>query len=95
MSDCPHDYAEKDTALADSLCPLCMQQTIASQAADIEWLTAKRDELRALIASQAADIAALKALLQSAYARSSIEEGSPLSIKINAALRGDTDHDHR
>ena len=68
---------------------------ITAQAADIEWLTAKRDELRALIASQAADIAALKALLQSAYARSSIEEGSPLSIKINAALRGDTDHDHR
>jgi len=64
MSDCPHDYAEKDTALADSLCPLCMQQTIASQAADIEWLTAKRDELRALIASQAAEIERLKEQLK-------------------------------
>ena len=64
MSDCPHDYAEKDTALADSLCPLCMQQTIASQAADIEWLTAKRDELRALIASQAAEIERLGLILK-------------------------------
>ena len=34
--------------------------TVASQAADIEWLTAKRDELRALIASQAAEIELLK-----------------------------------
>ena len=34
--------------------------TVASQAADIEWLTAKRDELRALIASQAAEIERLR-----------------------------------
>jgi len=38
--------------------------TVASQAADIEWLTAKRDELRALIASQAAEIERLGLILK-------------------------------
>ena len=38
--------------------------TVASQAADIEWLTAKRDELRALIASQAAEIERLRGRIQ-------------------------------
>jgi hypothetical protein len=42
------------------------------------------------ITSQAAEIERLRALLQSAHVRSTIEEGSPLGVKITAAIRGDT-----
>lgn len=28
MSDCPHDLAERETAVADGYCPLCMEAEI-------------------------------------------------------------------
>jgi len=44
--------------------------------------------LNATIASQAAEIERLRELLQSAYVRSSIEEGSPLGVEVCSYLRG-------
>ena len=60
---------------------------------DVELASARinvrdvRDAL-ALIASQAAEIERLRELLQSAYVRSSIEEGSPLGVEVCSYLRG-------
>ena len=28
MTDCPHDLAERETACADGVCPLCLQQEV-------------------------------------------------------------------
>jgi hypothetical protein len=43
MSDCPHDFTERETAvIADGYCPLCM-------AAELEQLRAERDKLLAAL----------------------------------------------
>ena len=39
MSDCTHDLSERETAVADGYCPMCLVETIEQLEADKERLT--------------------------------------------------------
>ena len=44
MSACTHDFPERETAVADGYCPLCLAAGVTRLRAEVERLTKERDE---------------------------------------------------
>ena len=76
---CPHDLAERETACAEGMCPICA-------AAEIERLTADRDAAMRVHVEDGAEIERLRALLLRHQVAAWCEEDSDLAVETRAAI---------